>query len=84
MKLQAANKIMGIGFVVAFDVKGGEELVSDCFPEIASGELYIPTKEKAVQLAEQFYLCAGPEYVNIRVRDQDGKDVFFPEKYRSY
>lgn len=83
MKLDKAFEIMSVGYVVAFDKKG-EEIISDCFPEISSGEPYIPTKERAAVLAEIFNSTAGPEYVNIRVQDQDGKDVFFPAIQRQY
>ncbi len=84
MKLETAMAIMSVGYVIAFEVKGGEDLVPDCFPEIASGEPYILTKERAAVLAEMFNATAGPEYVNIRVQDQDGKDVFFPAVQRQY
>lgn len=84
MKLDKAFEIMSVGYVVAFDTKGGEELVPDSFPEISSGEPYILTKERAAVLAEIFNSTAGPQYVNIRVQDQNGKDVFFPSIQRQY
>ena len=84
MKQEVAYKIMGIGFIVAFDVKGGEELVPDSFPDIAAGEPFILSKERAAELAETFYKTASPKYVNIRVQDHNGKDVYFTTIHRQY
>ncbi len=84
MKLEDAYKIMAIGYIVAFDFKGEDHIIPDSFPDVANGELYIPTKERALQLAEMFYLTAGPNYKNIRVQDQDNKDVCFISIQRQY
>jgi hypothetical protein len=73
MKLEKALKIINEserGFMVSFEIKEGNVLKSDYFPE-KEHESLIKTEKEAWDLAKRFAKATGSEIVNIYVIDQD-------------
>ena len=57
------------GFMVSFEIRKGNILSSDHFPDKHAGEILIPTEDEAWKLAQRFASATDSSYVNIYVID---------------